>query len=518
MRRIRDKRGTPMSRVVSPPARASFLHLMGILAGKWPHSLALQPGGTTRSVTSSDKTRSAAILFGFRAFLEGALFGESLETIAGLETHDDLMRLRESGRLAASDFGRFLDACDTLKLDTLGRAADAFMSYGAYFDGAGHLFRQGLWIEGGPRAFDEWAITEDVSSSRMSYQETPRHPYQGVTIPDANGAGYTWCKAPRVGGRVVEVGALARQLLDGQPLIRQLVRNRVIARLVEVARVVIAMEEWIRAIRPGAPFCRHEALPDEASGCGLVEAARGSLGHWVRVRNGRILNYQIVSPTTWNFSPRDKDGCRGALEQALIGTPVGEDDEDPLAVQHVVRSFDPCMVCIDRRGRLLAGCRRSAGVAVPHDDDVVRVRGLQQVDERPCSLRQADLAVLVVVIVLLRFGFGFGGHRGFEPLDRVGYVRRADCARNRAAVSHDVQQALGHVAEHGDVGVGLACESDQHRFLRVQVRYRDRAPMLLPRAGAGHIARCVGRKSQCVRRQYTLETSLGRGMWCSSTL
>ena len=75
-------------------------------------------------MTSSDKTRSAAILFGFRAFLEGALFGESLETIAGLETHDDLMRLRESGRLAASDFGRFLDACDTLKLDTLGRAVE----------------------------------------------------------------------------------------------------------------------------------------------------------------------------------------------------------------------------------------------------------------------------------------------------------------------------------------------------------------------------------------------------------
>ena len=74
----------------------------------------------------------------------------------------------------------------------------------------------------------------------------------------------------------------------------------------------------------------------------LVEAARGSLGHWITVEGGRIANYQIVSPTTWNFSPRDGEGTPGPLEQALVGTPVGEGN---VAVQHVVRSFDPCMVC-----------------------------------------------------------------------------------------------------------------------------------------------------------------------------
>ena len=63
------------------------------------------------------------------------------------------------------------------------------------------------------------------------------------------------------------------------------------------------------------------------------------------VRKGVIANYQIVAPTTWNFSPRDAGGQPGALEQALVGTPVGEDERVPLAVQHVVRSFDPCMAC-----------------------------------------------------------------------------------------------------------------------------------------------------------------------------
>ena len=73
----------------------------------------------------------------------------------------------------------------------------------------------------------------------------------------------------------------------------------------------------------------------------MMEAARGSLGHWLRVRNGRILNYQIIAPTTWNFSPRDRHGEPGAL----VGAPVRDGETEPLAVQHIVRSFDPCMVC-----------------------------------------------------------------------------------------------------------------------------------------------------------------------------
>ncbi len=120
---------------------------------------------------------------------------------------------------------------------------------------------------------------------------------------------------------------------------------RVTARMVEIARTVIAMEGWVRALACREPFHVQGALPDDAQGAGLIEAARGSLGHWLRVRNGRILNYQIIAPTTWNFSPRDRSGQPGALEQALLGAPVREGETDPVAVQHIVRSFDPCMVC-----------------------------------------------------------------------------------------------------------------------------------------------------------------------------
>ena len=181
----------------------------------------------------------------------------------------------------------------------------------------------------------------------------PQHPAQGATVPLADKAGaYSWCKAPRWAGRVVETGALARQVVAGQPLIRDLlaagganVLSRVVARLIEIARVLPAMEDWTEQLRPGEAYCIVGEMPREAEGEGLVEAARGALGHWLSVRRGRIHSYQIVAPTTWNFSPRDAQGTPGALEQALVGTPVEEAEEAPLAVQHIVRSFDPCMVC-----------------------------------------------------------------------------------------------------------------------------------------------------------------------------
>ncbi len=73
---------------------------------------------------------------------------------------------------------------------------------------------------------------------------------------------------------------------------------------------------------------------------GLWEAPRGALGHWMRVKGGKIEHYQVVTPSTWNMSPRDADGKRGPLEEALIGVPV-TDVERPLEALRVVHSFDP---------------------------------------------------------------------------------------------------------------------------------------------------------------------------------
>ncbi len=331
------------------PARARLLETMGIIAGKWPHSLAFQPGGTTRAIDLGERVRLLSITTAFRSFLERIVFADTLENVLAIATAGELDRWRD-GR--GGDFAHFLRLADSLALSGLGKGTGLMMSYGAYHGLDGELFPRGLF---GPRAAIEplplAQITEDVSHAWM--RETSADPAHSSTVPDPDKpAAYSWCKAPRLSGQPIEVGAIARQTVARQPLIADLVavsgtnvRNRVIARLIETAHIALAMERWTRALRLSEPFCHNSREIPNGSYVGLVEAARGSLGHWMAVRNGKIERYQIIAPTTWNFSPRDSFDTGGPLEQALVGTDVGDAGARAVAIQHIVRSFDPCMVC-----------------------------------------------------------------------------------------------------------------------------------------------------------------------------
>jgi hydrogenase large subunit len=320
------------------PARARFLHLMGLLAGKWPHSLALQPGGTTKSIDPGERVRLLSILGEFREALETVVFADRLEAMAALGSRAALDAWADAAAPGHGDFRLFLHIARDLRLDQLGRGPGAFLSHGSF-----GLWPAGVVMDGTAQPFDPALVAEDLTHAWMDT----------ATRPDADKAGaYSWCKAPRLDGRVVEVGALARQAVAADPLARDLVaetggsvRDRVVMRMVELARLVIAMEGWAKALRPGEPFCTESRLPLRGTGLGLVEAARGALGHWLTAESGKIASYQIIAPTTWNFSPRDALGTPGPLEQALAGTPIQPGETTPVAVQHVVRSFDPCMVC-----------------------------------------------------------------------------------------------------------------------------------------------------------------------------
>ncbi len=92
------------------------------------------------------------------------------------------------------------------------------------------------------------------------------------------------------------MGALARQAVDGQPPVRDLlagegatVPTRVIARLIETARLLPAMRVWAQALRPGEPFLAGGSPGfGQGIGVGLAEAARGSLsGFMLTVRSLR---------------------------------------------------------------------------------------------------------------------------------------------------------------------------------------------------------------------------------------
>jgi uptake hydrogenase large subunit len=337
-------------------ARQRWFTLLGTLGGKWPHTQSVQPGGSARAIDASERLRLQAKLREFRAFLERQLFADALESVAAIGSRAELEAWHAQDPMRG-DLRAFLTVSADLDLATLGRGPDRYLSYGAYRDAAGgHALASGLW-DAATRLrspLDTATITEDATHAWLAdAPDGARHPADGLTEPrpDKPGA-YTWNKAPRLAGRVVETGALARQMVDGHPLLRDLVarqggsvHTRVLARLMELARVLPWMQDWLAALRPGEPFHAPTQGPTQAQGIGLTEAARGALGHWVAVHEGRIARYQIVAPTSWNFSPRDAEGTPGALEAALEGTPVAPGDSSPVTVQHVVRSFDPCMVC-----------------------------------------------------------------------------------------------------------------------------------------------------------------------------
>ena len=326
-------------------ARAKLMHILGLMAGKWPHTLAIQPGGVTRTPTAAEKQRILASLRGFRRFLETHLFGAALEDVAALRTQDALLGW------TGGDAGVFARVAASEGMAQLGQGAGRYLSFGAYAQAQGHAFAPGIWDKGtrAPLALD--GLVEDISHAWMLGRAA--HPERGMTEPDEEmrDTAYSWCKAPRLNHAPMECGALARQVMDGHPLALDLaaqgggVLARVGARLLEIARIQLLMETLAKAIDPKAVFMAQGDLPASAQGAGLVEAARGALGHWVRIEGGRVASYQIIAPTTWNFSPRDATGTPGPLEAALVGVPVRNDEQTPLSVQHIVRSFDPCMVC-----------------------------------------------------------------------------------------------------------------------------------------------------------------------------
>jgi hydrogenase large subunit len=336
-------------------ARQRWFTLLGTMAGKWPHTQSIEPGGSTRPIEVAERIRLLAKVREFRSFLERQLFAAPLEQITAMDSEDALWAWHALDPWRG-DFRLFLSMVQDAALSRLGPGPGRYLSYGAYPQPQGGFeLGDGVWHAntGTLAPVDEQGIREDATYAWLSDTAGPRHPIDGITLPDANKTeAYTWNKAPRLAGEVVETGAIARQLASAHPLVLDAVGRhggtvytRVLARLLELARVVPMMENWLQQLQPNEAYCVPTPTFTDGVGVGLSEAARGSLGHWVVASRGRIANYQIVAPTTWNFSPRDAAGTPGALEQALVGAPVRDGEITPVAVQHIVRSFDPCMVC-----------------------------------------------------------------------------------------------------------------------------------------------------------------------------
>ena len=204
-------------------------------------------------------------------------------------------------------------------------------------------------------ALDPDRISEDITSSFYEDDEVVRHPSEGCTKPsgpDPDGTAYSWAKAPRYDGKPAETGALADMLVAGQPLFVEQVTSvganvmiRELARLIRPIGLLQAIDGWLAEMTQcSTPFFNDYTKAATATSHGVVPAPRGVLGHWMTIENGLISNYQVITPTAWNASPRDAMGVRGPWEEAIVGTEI-RDPKHPIEVEHIVRSFDPCLVC-----------------------------------------------------------------------------------------------------------------------------------------------------------------------------
>ncbi len=298
-------------------------HEIGALfGGKLPHSPAYIAGGFTA-------VPSQAKIDAFRAGLE--------DILAFIETR----YLPDAERLSTFYSDYFF----------IGRGYGNLLSYGAFElddDGASQLFAAGRIVNGAgaSQPVNAAAITEDVTHAWFNDADNNLNPAAGDTravYPKAGG--YSWLKAPRYGGVPYECGPLARMWASGEYTNGVSAMDRIRARAFEAHKLARAMWSWLDSLAPGAAtVSRDWPAPQSASAMGLTEAPRGALGHWLKVENGVIARYQVITPTCWTISPRDGANQLGPLEQALIGTPVA-DASHPVEVLRVIHSVDPCLDC-----------------------------------------------------------------------------------------------------------------------------------------------------------------------------
>ncbi len=274
----------------------------------------------------------------------------------------------------------------------IGGGVGNYLSYGDFPDANGNL-----WFPAGAimnkdiakvLPLDQKKVAEYVDHSWYDYAEGAGkglHPWDGESEPRYTGPKppyeyletekkYSWVKAPRYDEQAMEVGPLARVLvaycsghkeakaavdmvlgkLGVGPAALFSTLGRTGARGIDCLLIARQTPKWLDELIGNiskGDYRIHanekwdpSEWPAEASGYGWHEAPRGALGHWVKIKDQKILNYQAVVPSTWNASPRDAKGQRGPYEAALVGTPVA-DPNQPLEILRTIHSFDPCLAC-----------------------------------------------------------------------------------------------------------------------------------------------------------------------------
>jgi uptake hydrogenase large subunit len=359
------------------------VEIYAIFGGQWPHSSFMIPGGVMCAPTLSDVTRSIAILDAWRKeWMEETFLGCTVERWLENKSWDDVLAwCDENPKQHDSDLALYIRFSLAAGLDKIGAGYGNYLAMGTYLNperyehptiegrnGALNL-RSGIFAEGQDHEFDQALVREDHTHSFFEGSAS-LHPWEGRTEPVDPESGkrdgkYTWAKAPRyevpnLGAIPLEAGPLARQVVAGKPgedwqdvdpLLRNIVGAigpsvfvRAFARLHETMKLAVSVRTWLDELDLHGSFYTKPVELADGKGFGATEAARGALADWIVLKDGKIENYQVVTPTAWNIGPRDSQEANGPMEQAFTGTHI-PDVSDPVELGQIARSFDSCLVC-----------------------------------------------------------------------------------------------------------------------------------------------------------------------------
>ena len=293
--------------------------MLAILGGKAPHNHGVFIGGITTQATPEKIARLRSLLLNIRQFVCSSMIPDAY-TIA--EYYKEYFEIgRGYGNLLT--FGCF-DGYE--KLGTL------YVNPSTYGDGRIMELNPG-------------EITENIYSSWYMAKSETYTPFQ--TIPEPNikkSDAYSWVKAPRYKGLPYEVGPLARMWLCGEYRNGISTMDRTLARVLEAKKIAYIMLRLLDNLIPGVDVQKEYEIPQSAYGAGLIDTTRGALGHWIKIDNHVISLYQIITPSAWNLSTRDRDNLPGPGEKAMIGTMIRNPDAS-VELGRIIRSFDPCVSC-----------------------------------------------------------------------------------------------------------------------------------------------------------------------------
>lgn len=373
-----------------------------VLFGKYPHPQTVVPGGMSSTVTVTDFNETYTRLHTMIAWTKRMILlwddltnffydynpeykkvGVRPKHLIDLGMWDDpesydatYERCSEWGERRYGTPGVIIDGqLVTTKLQQINLGLEEFIEHSYYED----------WNHSGHQRYQTDPLGAPLS---------PNHPWNKETMPRPDKESwkdrYTWDTAPRWDRQVVEGGAYARiwataaakkmpknDFLEptGHSLKMYLPktklpemefewkipdvwnafeRNRARAYCMAY-NLMVAFIMVLRAYdylkkgedKVSTPF---EVPKNERRGVGFWGAGRGYLSHHLVLDKGAIVNYQIVTPSTFNASPKDPWGNGGPYEEAVMNTPILEEFSRPedftgVDMLRAIRSFDPCMPC-----------------------------------------------------------------------------------------------------------------------------------------------------------------------------